>query len=52
MSNERPRSRLRSEAARNQAGDLPARVRLWGGLAWLLLVALRSLVGMLESTRI
>lgn len=43
MSNDRPRSRLRSEAARNQAGDLPLRVRLWSGLAWSLLILERFL---------
>ncbi len=43
MSNQRPRSQLRSDAGRHQAVDLPVRVRLWSGLAWLFLVLERVL---------
>jgi len=37
VSNDRPTTRLRSDAARHHAGDLPFRVRVWSGLAWVLL---------------
>lgn len=38
MSRDGPVTRLRSDAARNQAGDLPLRVRIWARFSRLLLV--------------